>query len=73
MLTYDPRRSPIKRKPTSTTELRIDLVHLSSDLKYSNALPLRLRAACVPHALHPTDEFDPPSVRKNTQPENERV
>jgi hypothetical protein len=61
------------RKPTSTAELRIDLAYLSSDLKYSNALPLRLRAACVPHALHPTDEFDAPSVRKDTQPENTRV
>jgi hypothetical protein len=71
--TYNPRRSPIKRKPTSTAELRIDLAYLSSDLKYSNALPLRLRAACVSHALHPTDEFDAPSVRKDTQPENTRV
>jgi hypothetical protein len=35
--------------------------------------PLRLRAACVPHALHPTDEFDAPSVRKSTKPENTRV
>ena len=73
MLTDDPRRSLIKRKPTSTTELRIGLAHLSSDLKYSNALPLRLCAACVPHALHPTDEFDAPSVRKDEQPENTRV
>jgi hypothetical protein len=61
------------RKPTSTAELRIDLAYLSSDLKYSNALPLRLRAACVSHALHPTDEFDAPSVRKDTQPKNTRV
>ena len=53
-------------------KLRIDLVHLSSDPKYSNALP-HLRAACVPHALHPTDEFDAPSVRKDTQLENTRV
>ena len=35
--------------------------------------PLRLRAACVPHALHPTDEFDAPSVRKDMKPENTRV
>ena len=65
-----------RKEPTSTAKLRIDLVHLSSDLKYSTALPsspLRLRAACVPHALHPTDEFDAPSVRKDTQPENTRV
>jgi hypothetical protein len=73
MLTYDPRRSPIKRKPAGTTELRIDLTHLSSDLRYLNALPLRLGVACVPYALHLTNEFDAPSVRKNTQPENERV
>jgi hypothetical protein len=52
---------------------RVSLAHLSSDPKYSNALPLRLRAACVPHALHPTDEFDAPSVRKDTQPESTRV
>ena len=71
--TYNPRRSPVKRKPTSTAELRIDLAYLSSDLKYPNALPLRLLAACVSHALHPTDEFDRPSVRKDTQPENTRV
>jgi hypothetical protein len=65
-----------RKEPTSTAKLRIDLVHLSTDPKYSNALPsspLRLRAACVPHALHPTDEFDAPSVRKDTQPENTRV
>ena len=64
MLTDDPRRSLVKRKPTSTTELRIGLAHLSSDLKYSNALPLRLRVACVPYALRPTDEFDAPSVQE---------
>jgi hypothetical protein len=65
-----------RKELTSTAKLRIDLVHLSSDPKCSNALlssPLRLRAACVPHALHPTDEFDAPSVRKDTQPENIRV
>jgi hypothetical protein len=73
MLTYDPRHSPIKKKPAGTTVLRIDLAHLSSDLKYPNVLPLRLRAACIPYALHPTKESDAPSVHKNTQPENERV
>jgi hypothetical protein len=52
---------------------RVSLAHLSSDPKYSNALPLRLRAACVPHALRPTDEFDAPSVRKDTQPESTRM
>jgi hypothetical protein len=65
-----------RKEPTSTTKLRIDLVYLSSGPKYSNALPsspLRLRAACVPHTLHPTDEFDAPSVRKDAQPENIRV
>jgi hypothetical protein len=70
---YNPKRSPTKRKPTSTAKLRIDLAHLSSDLRYSNALPLRLRAACAPHALHPIDEFDAPSVRKDAQPKNTRV
>ena len=59
-----------KEEAWGTTELRIDLAHLSSDLKYPNALPLRLRAACVPYARHPTNEFDAPSVRKNTQSEN---
>jgi len=49
---YEPRRSA-----------KMDLAHLSSDPKYSNALPLRLRAACVLHKLRPTDEFDA-SVRK---------
>src|SRR5271170_6300119 len=73
MPTYNPRRSPVKRKPTSTAELWIDLAHLSNDPKYSNALPLRLRATCVPHALHPTDKFDAHSVRKDTQPESTRV
>ena len=67
------RRSPTKRKPTSTVKLRIDLAYLSSDPKCSDALPLRLRAACVPHTLHPTDEFDAPSVRNDTKPENTRV
>jgi hypothetical protein len=65
-----------RKEPTSTANLRIDLAHLSSNPKYSNALPsspLRFRAAGVPHALHPTDEFDAPSVRKDTQPENTRV
>jgi len=70
---YNPRCSPVKRKPTNTAELRIDLAYLSSDLKYSNALSLRLRAACVSHWLYPTDEFDAPSVRKDTQPETARV
>ena len=64
---------PIRRKPTSTAKLRIDLAYLPSDLKYSDALPLRLRAACVPYALHPTDEFDAPSVRKDAQPKNTRM
>jgi hypothetical protein len=73
MLTYNPKRSSIKKQPTSTAELRIDLAYLSSDPKYSNALPLRLRAAYVPPALHPTDEFNRPSIHKNTQPENTRV
>jgi hypothetical protein len=41
---YNPKRSPTKRKPTSTAKLRVDVAHLSSDLRYSNALPLRLRA-----------------------------
>ena len=50
----------------------MDLAHLSSDPKYSNALPLRLRAACVLHKLRPTDEFDA-SVRNDTLPENTRV
>ena len=66
----------LRKEPTSTAKLRIDPVHLSSDPKYSSALsslPLRLRAACVPHVLHPTDEFEPPSVRKDTQSENTRV
>ena len=58
---YEPRRSA-----------KIGLAHLSSDPKYSNALPLPLRAACVLHVLHPTDGFDA-SVRKDTQPENTRV
>jgi hypothetical protein len=49
---------------TDKESAEIGLAHLSSDPKYSNALPLRLCAACVPYALHPTDEFDaPPSVR----------
>ena len=73
MLTYDPRRSPMKRKLTSTTELRIDLAHLSSDLKYSNALPLRLRAALRSTRASPDRRIRPPSVRKNTQPENTGV
>jgi len=66
----------LRKEPTSTAKLRIDPVHLSSDPKYSSALsslPLRLRAACVPHVLHPTDEFEPPSVRKDTQSANTRV
>jgi hypothetical protein len=62
-----------RRKPTSTAKLRIDLAYLPSDLRYSDALPLRLRAACAPYALHPIDEFDAPSVRKDAQPENTRV
>jgi hypothetical protein len=65
----------LRKEPTSTAKLRVDLFHLSSDPKYSNALPsspLRLRAACVPHTLHPTDEFDAPSVRKDTQPETHK-
>jgi hypothetical protein len=62
-----------KRKPTSMAKLRIDLVYLSSDPGYSNALPLRLRAACASHALYPADEFDAPSVRNNTKPRNIRV
>jgi hypothetical protein len=62
-----------KRKPTSMAKLRIDLAYLSSDPKYSNALPLRLRAACAPHALHPGNEFDASSVRNNTKPKNIRV
>jgi hypothetical protein len=62
-----------KRKPTSIAKLRIDLAYLLSDPKYSNTLPLRLRAACAPHALHPVNEFDAPSVRNNTKPRNTRV
>ena len=65
-----------RRGPASTAELRIDPAHLSSGPRCSDALPsspLRLRAACVPHALHPTDKFDAPSVREDTQPENIRV
>ena len=58
---YEPRRSA-----------KIGLTHLSSDPKCSNALPLRLRAACILHSFRPTDEFDA-SVRKDTQPENTRV
>jgi hypothetical protein len=58
---YEPRRSA-KMRPA----------HLSSYPKYSNALPLRLSAACVLHALHPTDKFDA-YVCKDTQPENTRV
>jgi hypothetical protein len=62
-----------KRKPTSIAKLRIDLAYLSSDLKYSNALPLRLRAACALHALYPINKFDAPFVRSDTEPENIRV
>jgi hypothetical protein len=62
-----------KRKPTSVAKLRIDLAYLSSDPRYSNAFPLRLRAACAPHALHPVNEFDALSVRNNTKPRNTRV
>jgi hypothetical protein len=43
---------------------------------HSNASPfsfLRLRAACVSCALYSTDEFDAPSVRKDTKPENIRM
>jgi hypothetical protein len=66
---------PPGKGPLSTAKLRIDLVHLperSKVLKRSFSL-LRLRAACVPHALYPTDEFDAPSHRKDTKPENTRV
>jgi hypothetical protein len=60
-------------KEKNTAKLRINLAHLSSDLRYSNALLLRLRAACVLYALHPINEFDVPSVRKNAQSKNTRV
>jgi hypothetical protein len=66
----------LRKKPTSAAELRIDLAYLSRGPKHSSTFPsslLRLRAACVPHAFHPTDEFDAPSVRKDTKPENIRV
>jgi hypothetical protein len=62
-----------KRKSASMAKLRIDFVYLLSGPKYSSALPLRLRAACVLHALHPADEFDAPSVRNDTKPRNIRV
>jgi hypothetical protein len=62
-----------KEEATSTAKLRIDLAYLTSDLRYSDALPLRSRIACALYALHPIDEFDAPSVRKDTQPKNIRV
>jgi hypothetical protein len=62
-----------KRKSTNMAKLRIDLVYLSSDLKYLNALPLRLRAVCALHAFHSVNEFDALSVRNDTKPRNIRV
>jgi hypothetical protein len=62
-----------KRKPTSIAKLRIDLAYLSSDLKYSNALFLRLRAACALYALYPIDKFNALFVRSDIEPENIRV
>jgi hypothetical protein len=59
MPTYDPRRSPIKRKPTSTAELRINLAHLSSDLKHSNAPSSTFHTRFT----RQTNSTPPPSVR----------
>jgi hypothetical protein len=60
-----------RKEPTCTAKLGRDLVHLSSDPKYSNVLPfspLPLRVACVPHALHPTHKSNAPPIYKDTQP-----
>lgn len=59
---YKPRRSA-----------KVGPACLLRDPKCSNALPLRLRAACVPHPLHQTDEFDAPSVHKGTQSGSTKV
>ena len=64
--TIQDAHQPPRKEPTNTAKLRIDLVHLSSDPKYSNAPPHL--CACAQRAFHTrftrqTNSTPPPSVR----------
>jgi hypothetical protein len=66
---------PPRKEPTSTAKLRIDLVHLSSDPKYSNAPPHLY--AYAQRAFHTrftrqTNSTPPPSVRTRNLRTQER-
>jgi hypothetical protein len=73
---HNSRRSPTTEEVTyergEATDRPYSLSERSKVLECPSS-PLRLRAACVPHALYTTDEFDAPSDRKDTLPKNTRV